>query len=650
VDWYPWGEEALQKARTENKLIIVSIGYAACHWWHVMEHESFEDQEVADFMNEHFVSIKVDREERPDIDQIYMQAVQMITQHGGWPLNCICLPDTRPVYGGTYFPRKQWLELLSAVFRFVRQHPDKAEETAQSLVEGVNYEEILDGEAHKKLKQVDYRPDLDTIFTYWKSSIDFVYGGSVGAPKFPMPKGYEFLLFYYYLSQNEQALKAVLVTLDKMASGGIYDQIGGGFARYSTDVFWKVPHFEKMLYDNAQLVSLYLAAFQATKDENYKRVLAETLDFIKRELTSPEGFFYSSLDADSEGVEGKFYVWKTHEIQELLDDEASLMMEYYNITQKGNWENSSNILFKAIPDKEFAHKHKITIPELNERIFDAKEILLKQRAKRIRPMLDDKVITAWNALMIKGYADAYRVLDDPEYLQAAIRCAELILIKSKTEGNRLFRNYKNGKSSVNAFLDDYAFVISAFISLYQATFDERWIHDAHDFLKYTLSHFYSPEGIFYYTSDQDPGLIARKMEIHDNVIPSSNSEMAKNLYMLGHYFPEEEYLSIAGRMLDHVKPHLGEGGIYYANWDIVLGWMLKEPYEIAIVGNECELFRKEFDQRYLPNAFFYGGTEEGSLPLLKDKLKAGKTTIYVCRNKICQLPVTDVPGALKQLI
>jgi uncharacterized protein YyaL (SSP411 family) len=465
-----------------------------------------------------------------------------------------------------------------------------------------------------------------------------------------MPKGYEFLLFYYYLTKNEQALRAVLLTLDKMASGGIYDQIGGGFARYSTDVLWKVPHFEKMLYDNAQLVSLYSAAYQATKDETYKRVITGTLEFIKRELTSPEGFFYSSLDADSEGEEGKFYIWKAHEIAEFLGNDGSLVMDYYNISQKGNWENSSNILYKTIPDKEFAHKHRISFPDLNEKILKAKQILLEQRSKRIRPMLDDKVITAWNGLMIKGYTDAYRVLGDPEYLQIAVQCAELILLKNQAEGNRLFRNYKRGKSSINGFLDDYAFVISAFIALYQATFDEKWIHDAHDLLRYTLPHFYSPEGLFYYTSDTDPGLIARKMEIHDNVIPSSNSEMAKNLYLLGHYFSEEDYIEKAGKMLNYVKPHLSEGGIYYANWDILLGWISAEPYEIAIAGSDCEAFRKEFDQHYLPNAFFYGGIEEGALPLMKDKIRAGQTMTYVCRNKICQWPVTTVQEALKQII
>ena len=399
------GEEALEKARKENKLIIVSIGYSACHWCHVMEKESFEDEQVARFMNDNFVAIKVDREERPDIDQVYMNAVQLISGNGGWPLNCITLPDGRPIYGGTYFPKKQWLDILNQVSDFVKQNPDKAEQQATLLTQGINTSEIITfnsdvGEYGKN--------DLDNIFQTWQKSIDYSNGGYNRAPKFPMPIGYQFLLYYHYLTQNKDALKAVTVTLRKMAEGGIYDQIGGGFARYSTDAFWKVPHFEKMLYDNAQLVSLYSAAYQLIKDPMYKIIVEETLGFIERELTSEKGGFYSSLDADSEGEEGKYYVWTQGEIRKILGDESDFIFDYYGVKENGNWEKGQNILLKKTSDNKIAEKYKISQEEVNKRVVQAKGMLLSERSHRIPPGLDDKILTSWNALMIKAYVDAYR--------------------------------------------------------------------------------------------------------------------------------------------------------------------------------------------------------------------------------------------------
>lgn len=356
VDWYPWGEAALAKAQQENKLLIVSIGYAACHWCHVMEHQSFEDAEVARFMNEHFVAIKVDREERPDIDQVYMEAVQMLTGSGGWPLNCIALPDGRPIYGGTYFPKAQWLDMLAQVLDFVRQSPQKAEQQARALTQGLQGNLLF--APTQELPELSAGV-LDAIFENWQNDLDMVYGGHRRAPKFPLPIGWQFLLHYHHFTGDQLALKAVALTLDKMANGGIYDQVGGGFARYSTDAYWKAPHFEKMLYDNAQLVSLYAAAYQLTHNERYKTVVAETLAFIERELTSPEGGFYSSLDADSEGEEGKYYVWQMAEWREVLGDKADLMAEVFNVTKAGNWERGGNILWKTAADEEIAARHGI---------------------------------------------------------------------------------------------------------------------------------------------------------------------------------------------------------------------------------------------------------------------------------------------------
>jgi len=648
VNWYPWGKEALEKAKEENKLIIVSIGYAACHWCHVMEHESFEDKEVARFMNANFVCIKVDREERPDIDQVYMNAIQLITGNGGWPLNCITLPDGRPVYGGTYFKKENWIDMLTQVSAFVKDNPEKAEQQAKSLTEGVRSEQLFNLSSEKSEFTIT---DLHEVFAIWKRNIDYKYGGTNGAPKFPMPTGYQFLLHYHFLTKDEDALKAVTTTLHKMADGGIYDQIGGGFARYSTDIYWKAPHFEKMLYDNAQLISLYSTAYQQTKDPYYKIVVEETIEFIQRELTSAEGAFYSSLDADSENEEGKFYVWTKNELQKILGEKADIIIEYYNVTEEGNWENGTNILLKSDNDKKIAEKYEITEQELGLRITQAKKILLKDREKRIRPGLDDKILTSWNALMLKAYVDAYRVFDDEKYLEAAIKNADFINLKIKSADGSLFRNYKNGKASINAFLDDYAFTIESFILLYQATFNEKWLFEALELVQYSIAHFYNKtSGMFYYTSNLDPALIARKMEISDNVIPASNSSMAKNLFVLGKYFSNDEYIRMSKKMLKMVGQNTVKNGAYFANWNILMAWFINDPFEVAIVGKDYEAKRKEFDKHYLPNVFLSGGVKEGNLPLLENKLVKGQTTIYVCKNKTCKLPLIETSIALKQIL
>ncbi|MBP9549893.1 MAG: thioredoxin domain-containing protein [Chitinophagales bacterium] len=648
VDWYPWGEEALGKAKKENKLIIISIGYSACHWCHVMEHESFEDTAVAKYMNENFVCIKVDREERPDIDQVYMNAVQLLTGRGGWPLNCIALPDGRPIYGGTYYPKAQWLDMLAQVKEYTIKNPKETEEQATLLTEGIRSGEMI----YASTQQADFsEKDLDQIFKKWKNNIDYIEGGSAGAPKFALPIGYQYLLHYYYLSQDADALKAVTVTLNKMADGGIYDQIGGGFARYSVDAYWKVPHFEKMLYDNAQLISLYSAAYLQTGDEYYKRIAEESLEFIKREMTSPEGGFYSALDADSEGEEGKYYVWSQEEIKNVLGKNAALILEYYNVMESGNWENGINILYKTQSDAAIAKKYNISEKELLQQVDDAKEQLLSAREKRIRPGLDDKILTAWNGLMLKAYVDAYRAFGEKEYLDMALKSATFINTKMKMQDNRLNRNYKNGKSSINGFLDDYAFSASAFTALYQATFDAQWLNEALQITDYALQHFFDTKsGMLFYTSDIDPELIARKMEITDNVIPAASSEFAKNMFILGNYFDRNDLIEKSIAMAMAVKKDALKSGPYYANWDILFAWLTHEPYEVAILGNDYEKMRSELDTHYLPNIFLMGGKQEGDLQLLENKLVPGQTTIYVCQNKVCQLPVTNVEDALKQIV
>ncbi|MEM8965024.1 MAG: thioredoxin domain-containing protein [Bacteroidota bacterium] len=644
VDWYPWGEEALEKAAQEEKLVIVSIGYAACHWCHVMEHESFEDSTVADFMNQHFVSIKVDREERPDVDQVYMNASQLLTGRGGWPLNAVALPDGRPFFTGTYLPKDQWMQVLQKLAETYRDDPERIKTIASQVTEGIQAIDQLEVVS----SQASYSAEaLDQLFDTWKPLIDFKWGGNQGAPKFPMPVNLSFLMQYYYYSSNESAREAVLTTLDKMALGGIYDHLGGGFARYSTDSQWKVPHFEKMLYDNAQLVSLYSQAHQLTGDSLYRSIVYETLAFVEREMTSSEGAFYSSLDADSEGEEGKFYVWDQAEIEQVLGEDAPQFVEYFNISSKGNWEEGKNILY---PGQRLTSATDQSTAELSQTIQQAKERLLDYREQRTRPGLDDKVLTAWNAQMLNGYVNAYRAFGEYHFLQIALTNADFLKEKIMQDGFSLTRSYKDGVASIEGFLDDYAFTIAAFINLYQATFDETWLYTAQSLTDYVLEQFSDEDSpLLFYTSNRHASLIARQKEISDNVIPSSNSVMAQNFWTLGLLLANDQYTTQAKTMLATMYSTVQEYPNFHANWASLLGQVIHEPYEVAILGESPQIIRQALDQQYLPNVLFLGGESEGSLALLENKLVEGQTTIYVCQNKICKMPVTQVDRALAQI-
>ena len=647
VNWYPWGDKALKKAKDENKMLIISIGYSACHWCHVMEQESYEDAAVARIMNEYFVSIKVDREERPDIDQIYMNAAYLTTGSGGWPLNVLALPDGKPFFAGTYFPKNNWIKVLNYFIDIQSKDPSSLTDQADKITHGIK---SADNVVFSREKTILTTKMLDDIFNSSKLHIDFIKGGVGQAPKFPMPSVWEYLLHYYSLSNAPDALKAVTSTLDNIAAGGIYDHIGGGFSRYSTDEYWHVPHFEKMLYDNAQLVSLYAHAWQLTKNPQYKKIVYETLEFIENELTSPEGGFYSSLDADSEGEEGRFYVWTKDEVESVLGKEAPLFIDYFNITKPGNWEGDKNILFRETTDDEFLLKYNIGPEELQKKIFQSRETLMKVRNKRVRPGLDDKILTSWNALMLKGYVDAYRASGEDKFLKAALKNADFLNLNSIDTNNGMTRNYKNGKSSVAGMLDDYSFTISAFIDLYQATFDEKWLFKANDLTDYTILHFFdTSSGMFYYTPDNHSDLIARKMEISDNVIPSSNSEMANNLFLLGNYFNNEGFIQKAQQMLKNVQKDLQQNIFYYSNWGLLGIHFIKPLNEVAIVGTDWDTIRKTLDKNYLPDAIYLGGKDEGTLNLLKNKLVPGQTTIYVCVSKACKIPVTEAEKALAQI-
>jgi uncharacterized protein len=644
VDWYPWTDKALSKAKDENKLLIISIGYTACHWCHVMEHECFEDHEVANAMNRHFVSIKVDREERPDIDQVYMSAAFLITGRGGWPLNIIALPDGRPVYAGTYFPKIDWLTVLN---HFSSLFPEKEEEM-KNLAETIHTELVRLGkplQGSQNTSSEDWDPDL--FFDKWLTNLDFISGGIRGAPKFPMPVNVEYLMGYALTSGKREAGQWTALSLDKIAMGGIFDHLGGGFCRYSTDDRWHIPHFEKMLYDNAQLISLYSHAYQYFRNPLYQEIVFSTIAFIERDLYSPGGLFYSSLDADSEGMEGRFYTWTSEEIKALTGENAALFMEFFHVTTNGNWEEGMNILYRERNEPELSRKYFLEGHELTDRIKKANELLLKARNQRVHPGRDTKILTSWNALMINGYVSAFLAFGEPDHLKTAIHTMEIILKKYIQQDGQLFRVMDNKQRMISGFLDDYSFTIKALITLYQATFNEFWLEKAVLLVNYVLTHFHDAQsGLFYYTPDTGEALINRTMERSDNVIASSNSQMGINLLILGHLLGKEKWISQAKKMINCVKDDMASNPNYYANWAILQSLLSNPPYEVSVVGPNWKELQTEFSALYLPHVIFSGGDSEGRLEILKGKPVPGKTLIYVCRDKVCQLPVDTVEAAL----
>jgi uncharacterized protein YyaL (SSP411 family) len=651
VNWYPWGEEALNKARQEDKPIIISVGYAACHWCHVMEHESFEDTTVARIMNEHFVSIKVDREERPDIDNVYMTACQLLSERGcGWPLNAIALPDGRPVWVGTYFPKKQWQDVLEYFVKTYREEKSELEDFAGRVNEGIAEVEQIAPPSGNLLFE---RPTLDTVAQKILAQMDNTYGGKAGAPKFPLPNLHQFLLYYHHITGNTDALASAELALKKMAKGGLYDQLAGGFARYSTDNQWLVPHFEKMLYDNAQLISLYSQAYQITSNPFYKKVVTETIDFAEKYWSDPNGGFYSSLDADSEGEEGKFYVWDKTTIDSLIGDDeaAALFAAVYDVSEPGNWEGHT-VLQEVLTVEEAAQISNLSTDKVTAKLAAAKATLFKARSQRIPPGLDDKILTSWNALMILGLLDAYRALDNPAHLARAQKAAQFIDQEMLQDDFRLLRNHKDGKSVINAFLDDYAFTIQAFTRLYEVSFDPIWLDKAAGLAKHVDAHFNDEKtGLYYYTSDLDPPLITRKMELTDNVIASSNSALAIALHRLGTLQYDKNLIAKATKMMQALLPKVQQSDqpSYYSNWAQLHAALSYPLYEVAIVGPDYEKIRDELQGYYLPDAVLIGGPDEGDLELLKGKLQSGETFIYVCRNNVCKLPVQTVALALEQM-
>ena len=640
VQWYEWGMDALQKAKEEDKPILVSIGYSSCHWCHVMEHESFVNTDIAAIMNEHFVCIKVDREERPDIDQVYMAAVQAMQQHGGWPLNVFLTPDQKPFFGGTYFPPKNWSQLLLQINKAFQLRRSEINTSAEEIKNHLQTGDLQ--RFSKDPESVEFtRESMDNMFRILSSRFDPAWGGIEKAPKFVMPSIWLFLLRYYSETRKEEAKEMVTLTLDKMARGGLYDQVGGGFSRYSVDERWFAPHFEKMLYDNAQLLSLYAEAYAIDQNDFYKQIVFETLTWLEREMKHPEGGFYSALDADSEGTEGKYYTWSWEDLTTALPKD-NVTAAYYGATREGNWEHGRNILIRPENDDPYSTR----LPA----ILEGKKKLFEVRERRIHPGLDDKVLCGWNGMMVQGLTDSYKAFGDTRLLDCARQCMGFIEQKL-IHDEKLYRAFKVKHSETEGFLEDYAFLVQAYASLYQVTFDEAWLEKAKRWCQYALTNFHDGnDGYFHFSSRSAEKLIVSNKEIFDNVIPSANSVMARNLFRLGTMLDREEWKAMARNMSSRLASLTESEPGYMTNWGILFSEISHGTNEVIIVGHAAEKLRKELHRHYLPFIVTLGAEVKSDLPLLQGREAIeGKTMIYVCSNKTCKLPVESVEEALATL-
>ncbi len=678
VNWYPWGEEALNKALQEDKPILVSIGYAACHWCHVMERESFEEETTAQLMNDHFINIKIDREERPDLDHIYMDAVQAMTGSGGWPLNVFLTPGTKPFYGGTYFSpvrafnRASWKEVLMGVAEAFKGKRDEIEAQADNLtahlVQSNSFGLHLPGEADPVFSMANAALITDNCM----KAADKEWGGFGKAPKFPQSFTIRYFLRYFYVKKNEnlhqgmeeakQGLDQALLSLDKMIDGGIYDQLGGGFARYSTDTEWLAPHFEKMLYDNALLVDVLSEAYQLTGRSRYAEVIRETMDFVKRELMHEQKAFYAALDADSEGVEGKFYVWQKDEVVQLLGRDADVFCSYYDISEKGNWHEPGpvpaletgessprNILHVKTPWKEFATQHGLGDEELKQLLEKGKNILLAHRDKRTRPALDDKIILGWNALMNTACSKAFAATGEEEYRQLAI--ANMEFIWSNLAGNEpgeFYHTWKNKQAKHPAFLDDYAFLADALLHLHEITGDVSWLMKATQVTEYAIQYFSEQDtGFFFYTREKQADIIVRKKEVYDGALPSGNAVMATNLYRLGILLDRPAWKERSDRMINALGQTIVRYPTSFGYWAAGLLERTAGTVELAIVGKEPSKMHQDLLRFFIPHrVLMVSSGRDAEFPLLAGKRVSGPPEIFVCKDFACLQPVTSLEAVM----
>ena len=644
VHWLPWNPDVFKRAEKENKLVLISVGYSACHWCHVMEHESFSDAEVAALMNKNFLCIKVDREERPDVDHIYMMAVQMMTGRGGWPLNCFTLPNGLPVFGGTYYPKSQWLEILNALHDAHQKTPAKLEEFGEKLKAGIKENDFIATKSKTEFDGSQLKQSVDRM----KSRFDKEHGGMQRAPKFPLPATWRFLLDFGILEGDNELTRHVAYTLEKISYGGIYDHVGGGFFRYSVDEKWMVPHFEKMLYDNAQLATLYADAWMHFKNPRFKKVLEETLDFLEKDFQAKNGGLYSAYDADSEGVEGKYYVWTADQINALSVDNSDAFKTFFHIKEGGNWEEK-NILHATQSLESFANKRQMDSDDLENKFDQCLQNLKKERDARIKPLLDTKQLASWNGMALTAFSKGYAVTGNKHYHQTALKIAGFIEADLMSDQG-LQRKYTPDKSFRLAFLDDYAFVISGYISLFLAGFDVGHLKTANNLVQHCMQKFYHKDsGMFFYTEEENNELFDRKMELSDTVIPSSNSEMAAALYVLGTLLGKHQYREMSAQMIQNMAPAVIGNPSYYANWGMQL---LKHVFpfnEIIVTGKDAIPYLKKLNHRHFPNAFIIASEQEENLPVFENRVSPLQTQVFVCSNQQCDLPTNDLALAKEKI-
>ncbi|MDQ7917024.1 thioredoxin domain-containing protein [Mesonia sp. MT50] len=648
IHWQIWSENTLKEAQKQDKLLIISIGYTACHWCHVMEKEIFEKQEVAHLMNENFISIKVDREEHPDVDQFYMLALQIMTRQGGWPLNIIALPNGKPIWGATYLPQKQWLSALHQLKDLYQKDPAKMEEYAEKLEQGILSTQLIEEPKNTLFK----KETLKEAVQKWSQNFDWTNGGDKGAPKFMMPNQLQYLLRYGFQENDKNVLNYVKLTLYKIAQGGINDAVGGGFSRYSVDDKWHIPHFEKMLYDNAQLASLYAKAYQVFNEDVFKETAKKTLRFIEKELGNPEDLFYASYDADSlnekgEQEEGAYYIWNKALLQELLKKDFPLFSDLFNINHKGYWENGAYVLFKTENSKELLEKYNLTEEQLEQKEAHCLQILQQERLKRPLPILDHKCLTSWNALTISSFINYYQATTDEYYLNLALQSARAIW--EKLYDKKLFKNYVNGEKQILGTLEDYAFLIKAFLELYQVTFEETWLTKAEELTGIAFAEFFNEEKNLFHLSPKDNTyLFTRLFEVHDNVIPSSNAVMCNNLFILGKLSEKETYSKLAKKMLHTYADSFKSTPANYSEWmNTYLNYT--NPYYSLSFGDKCKDKKSYFLERYLPNVLL---SPKMPIHLSQKDFRESDNSDYMflCKEQACEKPTKKNIEVLHQIL
>lgn len=649
VDWHPYSTNAFKKAAKQKKLIIISIGYSSCHWCHVMEHESFEDMDVARVMNRDYISIKVDREERPDVDQIYIHAVQLMTGSAGWPLNVVTLPDGRPVWGGTYFRKPQWIQALQQIQELFLNEPQKLIAYANRLENGIKSMDLIE----KNEADIDFENySLESAMNRLSADFDLVHGGFGKAPKFMMPNSLEFLMRYAHQTNNMQMGNFVRLTLNKMAFGGVFDHINGGFSRYSVDERWHIPHFEKMLYDNALLINLYSKAYRLYQDQVYKETAVQTINFVEKELSDASGMYFSALDADSinqEGntEEGAYYYFTIEELQTATGEDFNIFQDYYNINDLGHWEANRYVLIRNKSDSEVAETHQLDLETLRRKKQNWQSVLSNLRNKKSRPNTDDKSLTSWNAMMISALLEAYRAFDAENYLKKALDRAEFLLEHQLCPHGSLKHVFKSGKSTIPGFLEDYAFVIDMTLNLYETTFDWKWINLAEKLTEYTFTHFFdSKSNLFFFATKDSEDIIHRSKEYYDNVIPSSNSVMAKALFRLAKLTGKSEWEETSHQMLKNLLEQIENHPRGFGNWmDLLMNFKFNY-YEIVLTGPDFKKFSKELNKTYLPNKILAGTDQISIGTIFKNRYKHEENLIYICQNNTCRSPVRSISETL----